>query len=368
MPQAAAAPAPTADASALRWLDTARAAIRDGELGRAAAALDAARDAGGPSAALAEVGLRLTLARAVAAEGRLTSEDRSRVRWALEALGWTSADPKDALYAAAAARLEWERGRLEAAQDALTTAVRLDPAFTGGHNALGLLFRQTGRGVEALRAFEAASRTERPGQSVLNNLAVQYADLARNEDALAAFARALDVEPTALTHANAGGLLTKLGRHAEAADHYRAALVLEPAGTAFAQALGESLFAGGKTQEAEPHLLRAAAANPEPQLLLRLGAIAEARQDAPAAIERYGQLLRLDPSHPMALVSIARAYSSAGRNDDARAALEAYMRVTANNPDEVARRAEVTVQLARLSGPPVAPDVPPPLPGAPTAP
>ncbi len=70
-------------------------------------------------------------------------------------------------------------------------AVRLDPAFAGGQNALGLLFRQTGRGVEALRAFEAAARRNHPPQSVLNSLAVQYADLGRNEEALAAFARAI---------------------------------------------------------------------------------------------------------------------------------------------------------------------------------
>jgi eukaryotic-like serine/threonine-protein kinase len=148
--------------------------------------------------------------------------------------------------------------------------------------------------VEASRYLQAAV-------SIRPDLAIGYdklgwslarADL--NEDAVVAFQKAVELDPTViLTQHILAVTLGILGRHDEALDHLRAAIAANPSESSLHRALGNTLKSMGRDADSLLHYRKAVALNPNDKaaleslrvLLVHLGKGDEARSAWRAALD-----------------------------------------------------------------------------------
>jgi Flp pilus assembly protein TadD len=87
------------------------------------------------------------------------------------------------------------RGRNDAAETALRTAVEIDPGHSGAWNNLGSVHLQTGRDEEALEAFERAVAVDKSNAVAYYNLGIALERADRLEEALDSYEHALVLDP-----------------------------------------------------------------------------------------------------------------------------------------------------------------------------
>ena len=151
-----------------------------------------------------------------------------------EGLRWTqraiAADPASASPHFVAGRLWQGAGRLPEAESSYRRAVELQPQHARAHNNLGSVLHMQGRLEAALTAYRRALDLD-PGLPQANQ---NYASIVRDTGALA---RAADRLPAATPRAHPndamafndlGNTLRELGRHDEALAAYARALALDP--------------------------------------------------------------------------------------------------------------------------------------------
>ncbi len=138
--------------------------------------------------------------------------------------------------------------------------------------------------------------------------------------------KALDcVRPTldhprlgARAHFAAGACCVRLGRLADAIEHFRTAV--DRGLTEAEGALGAALLGAGRADEALP-LLNRVARKGDPDAHLLLATIAEERGDTQAALLDLLIATSLDPSDPDAWAALGALYSRLNRHERAEAAL-----------------------------------------------
>ncbi|UFS72415.1 tetratricopeptide repeat protein [Geomonas sp. RF6] len=149
--------------------------------------------------------------------------------------------------------------------------------------------------------------------------------LQRVREALAAH---LDRERTAHRHKMRGMILAEEGRHAEAAEAFEAALVMNPLDPESYNNLGSALDSQGKLQEAVARYQKAIALNDTfvaPHY--NLGNTLKTIGHIPQAIECYRRALELEPGLVQGWHNLALALRCAGKPEEARAALETALTV-----------------------------------------
>jgi len=93
----------------------------------------------------------------------------------------------------------------------------------------GNVLEKLGRNEEALAAYDKALAIDPNDADAHNNRGVVLETLGRNEEALASFDKALAIDPKyAFAHYNRGNVLEKLGRDQEALAAYDKALAIDP--------------------------------------------------------------------------------------------------------------------------------------------
>lgn len=154
------------------------------------------------------------------------------------------------------------------------------------------------------------------------------------EAAHAAYTRAQVLAPQALDwHYLDGVVLQRLGRHAEAASRFRAALTVAPGNLPARVKLAESLLEAGAVKESSP-LFDDLARDPltEPMGRFGLGRVAAAAGRHEAAVEHLERAVTLFPEWGAAHYALALSYRALGRRDDAQRALERHARYGARWP------------------------------------
>jgi ribosomal protein S12 methylthiotransferase accessory factor len=120
----------------------------------------------------------------------------------------------------------------------LEAALALDPPAQDEasiHTQMGAALKDLGRYAEAKQALAKAAAFPEPHHEVFNLLGFCHYMLKEHEEAIAAFARAIEIEPgLAINYANIGSNLRELGKIAEACKMYEHALELD-AGLEFAR-------------------------------------------------------------------------------------------------------------------------------------
>ncbi len=127
------------------------------------------------------------------------------------------------------------------------------------------------------------------------------------EEALGHLDAALAIRPRAETHFNAGNVYAELGRVAEAEEHFRSALRLNPALAEASLNLGTLLARQGRFPEARDLLLEAGARRPDlASVPYNLAVFAWMQGDLAEARGRCRRALELDPAHAGARDLLAR--------------------------------------------------------------
>lgn len=119
-------------------------------------------------------------------------------------------------------------GRTDEAIVQLRKAVELSPRFADAHYGLGALLHEQGRTDEALHHYQAAleANPDLPGlYAPTATLLARRGNLAK---AARLYEEAVRRQPTPTVHFNLGLTLERMGRMAEARQHYERALALDP--------------------------------------------------------------------------------------------------------------------------------------------
>jgi Flp pilus assembly protein TadD len=91
------------------------------------------------------------------------------------------------------------------------------------------MYADLGRQEEAIAAFQRAIELDPNAAAPHNGLGNVYRDLGRQEEAIAAFQRAIELDPTnAISHNGLGEVYRALGRLEEAIAAYERAIVIDP--------------------------------------------------------------------------------------------------------------------------------------------
>jgi arylsulfatase A-like enzyme/Tfp pilus assembly protein PilF len=183
--------------------------------------------------------------------------------------------------------------RVAEAMDVLGSLAAEGQASESSKVQLALLLTETGKPGDAA-ALLAPIANESASAEVLNGYGIALADERRVEEAAAAFRRALQVDPNhAPAHQNLGILALRLG----------------------------------DMRTAQDSLSRALALNPRLPLALNTMGVLYARQgDDARAVDHWRRAVDIDPRQYDALYNIGLVLMRAGNREDARRALERYVR------------------------------------------
>ena len=133
-----------------------------------------------------------------------------------------------------------ERGERSRAEEQYRRAIESDPTMVLAWCSLAKLHRENGRSSEAVRVLEQGLCGLPGSPEIHRSLGLAYRDRGDNDRALAAFTRAIEIQPTyALAHYHKARLLMGLGREAEAERTLRQALQIQPQFRPAREALGE---------------------------------------------------------------------------------------------------------------------------------
>ena len=226
------------------------------------------------------------------------------------------ANPRDAALHESLARLFLQVGQLDDALAHIQESVRLKPDSAVGHYNLGTALAAHGRPAEAVRSFTEAVRLDPNLAYAHNSLGVALYGLGLSEEAMGHFRRALAIEPVyANAHNNLARALEARGKPEEALLHYRRALEIMPDSASVAGRVAWILATHADADVRDPQ---------------------EAIDWAERAVRLSG---RMDAA---ALDSLAAAYASGGRFDDAVAAAQTAVDLA------LAARADAQVSLIRM--------------------
>jgi arylsulfatase A-like enzyme/Tfp pilus assembly protein PilF len=192
------------------------------------------------------------------------------------------------------AYLERRRGRLDAAVAATRKAVDLRPLDAESVSLHAVYLIEAGRPGEALAFLEPYAKNATADLDVLTALGMAQARTGRPEEALATFARARQLDPSnPMVLVNAGTVYLMAGDRSRARQAFEAALDIDDG------------------------LARAHNS---------LGVIAAEEGHLPEAITRWQRAVALEPDDYQTLFNLGSTLRRLGRDTEARAYLEAYLR------------------------------------------
>jgi len=241
------------------------------------------------------------------------------------------------------------------------------------HNNLGVVLQSLGKPREAIRHFRQALHFEPTSREAHSNLGGALAALGQFDEAASHFGQALESDPSsAEKHNNLGSVLALQGKLDQAASHFRQAAQLDPGGADAHSNLGKALASQGRFQQAILHFrktvkLRTGPAEAHHNLgkaLARTGQSEEALEhfreasrrepDQPAPLREIAWILATHPDvsvrqegeaiqlaqraseltqhrSPLILDTLAAAYASAGRFDEAQRVAQAALELASTD-------------------------------------
>ena len=125
--------------------------------------------------------------------------------------------------------VHWQRGRVEAAHQSLTRALKLDPHNANAHNNLGVLFWTTQRPQEAFKHLSLAVAADPNLSQPHRNLGIALNGIGRFAEAANEFELSLVINPgDPQTQCGYALSLAETGRIAKAREHYAESIRLQP--------------------------------------------------------------------------------------------------------------------------------------------
>ena len=181
-----------------------------------------------------------------------------------------AADPLRVLVAERLYALLPREARAAALQPALERAVRRDPRLDEYHDLLGVLAADAGRDEDAVAAFRAALDLDPDNPRFAANLGGALARLGRWDAAAEAYERAMALQATPATALKLGSVYRRLGRPGDALAAFRRARDLGDATSAPALGVALAQSEAGRPGDAIATLEKALADHPGDASLQRL--------------------------------------------------------------------------------------------------
>jgi tetratricopeptide (TPR) repeat protein len=163
---------------------------------------------------------------------------------------WLAVEPGDFTAWHWLAILYYQQQRAGDGLMAVEAALKIAPQAADALMLKGVLLQATGRREEARDAIRQAASLKPGNGEVWYNLGLIESELANLAEAVAAFDRALALQPTPQSWHHRGLALQGLQRHAEALDSFDRALALAPGALPSVFVRGEVLLQLGRNQEA----------------------------------------------------------------------------------------------------------------------
>jgi len=230
------------------------------------------------------------------------SQGAGKARDALKDFLMTSPQDARGLFLLSTASLRL--GDLSAAEESARKLLALDPKSVSALHALSAAltarreFRQV---VDLLTPFakEGATRVGREGDAalLLTQLGHAHSELGEHEQAVTALTAAVARDPLSAPALNSLGytLADRGQRLPEAIGFIERALKVDPDNPAYLDSLGWALFKQGRTDEAEPHLRKAADALPDQSVIQdHLGDVLARRGKLADAVVAWERALKGD--------------------------------------------------------------------------
>jgi tetratricopeptide (TPR) repeat protein len=243
-----------------------------------------------------------------------------------------------------------ERGDMQAAEQSYREVLRDLPDDLDIVHALGILTVQTGRYAEGLELIGRVVR-DRPSAAALADLGNALCGLARFEEAIECFDRALAVQADLYAaHLNRGHALWALGRPEEALVSYAAAIGIRPEQPSAYLKRASTLVQLGRWQDAlasADQAIARGAGSAEAHTLRGLSLAGLARLEE--ARQSYDRALGLDPAFVPAHVNRGVLERASGRLKEALASYDAALALDDYNVEALINRAAVLGDLNRPS-------------------
>jgi tetratricopeptide (TPR) repeat protein len=216
-------------------------------------------------------------------------------------------------------------------------------------NGLGNVYDDLGRHEEAIAAYQRAIELDPEYASPHNGLGNVYDDLGRHEEAIAAYQRAIELDPEyASPHNGLGNVYDDLGRHEEAIAAYQRAIELDPEYASPHNGLGNVYYQQGRHEEAIAAYQRAIELDPELASPHNgLGNVYDDLGRHEEAIAAYQRAIELNPELAYPHNNLGDTYLQLGRLEEAQSEFQERVRLS---PDDALSAAVCLGTIARHQG------------------
>ncbi|HWJ06424.1 MAG TPA: tetratricopeptide repeat protein, partial [Steroidobacteraceae bacterium] len=239
-------------------------------------------------------------------------------------------------------------GNYAAAVRAYERGLAVDPQNVELLNSLGFALFQQDKSKEAIVALEKAVAIDPKHWKAHNNLALAAVDIGELELAEAHYRDSLAIKPQPAIYNDLGVVLEREGLPEEALAAFRKAVKLDPASASAHFNLGSSLVRSRKFAEAERHLRRAVDKDPNAQTYTGLAIVLSQMGRSDEAIANLKSAIEADPTHATAYDQLGTILVEQGKLEDAATTYQGLIR---HRPSAAAHQnlAKVLERLGRTA-------------------
>ena len=239
-------------------------------------------------------------------------------------------------------KMTWEQAGIY--RDELTFfdhILSLNPQANFVHRNLAIALSDAGRQMEALAAARIAVERRPDSAGAHNTLGAVLHHLDRLDEAEESFRRALELNPNHLAaRQNMADSRRAQGAFEVSIRWYRSVLDIDPQHAKAHAGMGRALFALGRHEQAAESLAQAVSLRPDAWPISVFQLLAEAlreQQRYEEAIERYRDVLEVDPEYDAAHAGNGYALLALKRYDEAIASLARSISLEPESPDAADR-------------------------------
>ncbi|MCZ6826211.1 MAG: tetratricopeptide repeat protein [Gammaproteobacteria bacterium] len=201
-----------------------------------------------------------------------------------------------------------ESGFIGKAETSCANALALNANLYVVFEAMGDLYRQTGKDAEAESNYRKALSINENDVPALKGLATVYSRSRRLDEAEAYFRRAIDLQPGNWSSYSAyGGFLFHNGRYTDAAREYRKIVSLDPENVVGYTNLATTLMLSGDFKQAGGAFLKALEISPQRTAYSNLGLLYYYLHRYQEAVSTHNEAVRLAPQNHLVWANLGDA-------------------------------------------------------------